>query len=156
DRPLLDKTFSSTPLGPGLPLILGIEQVNGYNPLDVRRFKDYMQFAAGQDRLLKATERLPLFAIKNKQLLDLLGVRYLLQPSDAGLVPPGDAAGAPGPHWRKRCEDPGPVIFSPAYQGMKQLPPYTLYENVDVFPRAFVVGEAAPLPDRSGVLQALE
>jgi hypothetical protein len=155
DRPLPDRTGSSTPLGPGLPLILGIEQVNGYNPLDVKRFKEYMQFAGGLDRPLKAEERLPLFAVKNKKLLDLLGVRYLIQPDDLRLLPRGEED-SPGPGWRKVCEDAAPLIFAPAWGGMQRLPPYTLYENVDVFPRAFVVTEAAPLPARPDVLAALE
>src|SRR5262249_41940971 len=55
----LDRDFSNaawgTPLGPGAPLapIHRIEAVRGFNPLDVLRYKEYLQFLSGRDRALR-------------------------------------------------------------------------------------------------------
>ena len=48
---------------------------------------------------------------------------------------------------RLTCSSPG---------GEQELPPFTVYENRDAFPRAFVVPRAEPLPERSRVLSALK
>ena len=40
--------------------------------------------------------------------------------------------------------------------GVRTLPPYEVWENPDVLPRAFVVPRTAPLPDRPQVLDALK
>src|SRR5262249_44174324 len=65
--------------------------------------------------------------------------------------------------WARAMEDPAPRTFNfisvhPSGHdcGVQKLPPYTVYENRGVLPRAFVVPEAAPLPDRPDVLAALK
>ena len=60
-----------------------------FSPLDVRRYKEYLQMIAGDDAPLRSLEsdsslthpiigNLP---VRHHELLDLLGVHYLLQPS---------------------------------------------------------------------------
>jgi hypothetical protein len=146
---------SGTPLGAGAPLALlhQIGPVRGYNPLDHRRFKEYLQWIGHTEQPLRPFES-PLafpiigsFPIKNKPLVDLLGIRYLLQPSDMPLEQPG---------WRVVCIDPRPVAYDAIAGGRRDLSSYTLYENPDVLPRAFVVGRAVPLPDPPELLTALE
>jgi hypothetical protein len=154
-------TEAGTPLGGGAPLALiaGLEPLRGYNPLDNLRYKEYLQFIAGADEPLRPLDG-PLtfpvignFPIKNKSLLDLLGAGYALQP--ATLAALGDAWRLEGDGWRAVGEDPAPVGYDFSTGGMWRLPPCTVYENVRAFPRAFVVPEARPLPDRPEVLAAL-
>jgi hypothetical protein len=145
---------AGTPLGGGAPLALlaGLEPLRGYNPLDNRRYKEYLQFIAGADEPLHPLDG-PLtfpvignFPIKNESLLDLLGAGYALQPT---------ALAAPGDGWRAVGEDGAPVGYDLTSGGCRRLPPYTVYENARAFPRAFVVAEARPLPERPRLLEAL-
>jgi hypothetical protein len=159
-----------TPLGAGAPLamIFQIEALRGYNPLDVLRYKEYLQFTGDDDRPLRPLDGNLTFPVtgnywvRNKQLLDLLGTRYLIQPSnpkfqmtDSRTHPPREVKADDDPRWQKVFEDPKPEAYLFIAGGVRQLPPYTVYENRDVFPRAFVVFQAAPLPARSEVLAAL-
>jgi hypothetical protein len=95
------------------------------------------------------------FPIVNKRLLDLLGTRFLLQPSDPSLAPKGESEVGHDLRWNKVAEDRHPRTFL-QYDGLKDLAPYSIYENRSVFPRAFVVPGAARLPDREHVLEALK
>jgi hypothetical protein len=141
-----------TPLNPGLAVAEGIEIVRGYNSLDVQRFKEYLQLTTNKDDPVLPRTRpfgfpiLANFPVRNKPLLDLLGVRYLLQPAGAPL----DSAG-----WEPVLTDPAPEAYQVIVGGVRVLPPFALYENPAAFPRAFVVGQARPLPDRRGLLRAM-
>src|SRR5439155_9425886 len=81
------RTPSRSPLGP-LAMLGGIElePVLGYNSFDVLRYKEYLQFVTDRDEPVIPRKSLfgyPIvgaFPIVNQGLLDLLGVRYLLQP----------------------------------------------------------------------------
>jgi hypothetical protein len=115
-----------------------------------------LQFVAGADEPLRPLDG-PLtfpvignFPVRNKPLLDLLGTGYALQP--AGL---GDDWRLDGPGWRPVSEDAAPAGYDFVTGGRRPLPPYTVYENTQALPRAFVVPEAAPLPERSEVLDTL-
>lgn len=130
-----------TPLGTGAPLALihGLYPVRGYNPLDYYRYKNYLRILSDSEAPTVPLEIVDGFPVTHRRLLDLLGVRYLLQPWDR---PPD------GPGWRVACADPtAPVCFQYPYQGMHTLPPYTVYENELVMPRAFVVPRAALMPE---------
>jgi hypothetical protein len=154
DRP--QENFD-TPLGTGAPqaTLHGLEALRGYNPLDNLRYKEYLQFIWGRDTPLHPLdEKNPLtfpvindFPIGNKSLLDLLGVRYLLQETDRPLEQTG---------WRRVDEDIDPVAYNFILGGVRKLPPYTVYENDTVYPRAFVVPRTAALPARDNVLAALK
>ncbi len=154
DRDAWEKS-ASTPLGGGAPLALTerMEPVRGYNPLDIFRYKEYLQFISDEDeplRPLEGTLMFPIignFPIVNKSLLDLLGTRYLVQPSEMPLEQPG---------WRKVYEDAAPEGFDLTIGGRVKLPSYTVYENPQALPRAFVVPYAEPLPQRATVLEGLK
>ncbi len=141
-----------TPLTPGLAMVERIEPIRGYNSLDVLRYKEYLQMIAGRDDpvLPRAGPLgfpvLGYFPVKNKRMLDLLGVRYLLQP-EAAPLDPGD--------WKPVLTDEAPEAYQVIVGGRRVLPPFRLYENPAAFPRAFLVGRAQPLPDRRDVLRAM-
>ncbi len=149
-----------TPLGFGAPLAMidGLESLRGYNPLDYRRYKEYLQFIAGRDDPMGPLDGAHIFPvvgnfpIKNKSLLDLLGTGYALQPTAlAGL----DEWRLEGAGWRAIGEDAAPSGYDSAAGGRRPVPPYTVYENTEDLPRAFIVPEARPLPERSRVLETL-
>jgi hypothetical protein len=144
-----------TPLGLGAPLAerYGLQPVYGFNPIDVRRYKEYLQFVfSDQDREMIALENTfshPVqvsYPIKNRALLDLLGTRYVLHATDDPL---------PGDGWKPLKVDEHPFAFNFNAGGVRPLPQYTLEENTTVFPRAFVVPQAEALPQRPQVLEAL-
>jgi hypothetical protein len=146
---------SATPLGAGtlLAMVDRLETLRGYNSIDNLRYKEYLQFIAGSDAPMHAQEG-PLtypilgdFPIVHKKLLDLLGVRYLVQPS---VRPPENPV-----EWRAVQEDESPHAFDFIAGGRRDMPPYTVWENRTVLPRAFVVFRSAPLPERSEVLPRL-
>ena len=146
---------SASPLGSGAPLAMlrRIEPVRGYNPLDVLRYKEYLQFITDRDSPLRALDG-PLtfpvvdnFAVTNESLVNLLGVRFILQPSDQ---PPASK------RWQVVGMDEHPEAYDFVAGGWPKYPAYTLYENPDALPRAFIVPEAAALPDRADVLAALK
>jgi hypothetical protein len=164
DRGLLGQP-SSAPLGAALPMFgnIKIQPVLGYNPFDLRRYKEFLQLMMDEDEPIRPREGIfgyPIvqgFPIRNKPLLDLLGVRYSLEPEDGSSQ--FDAAGEPGQNARWQLvgpEDRHPEVFSFLAGGMQFLPPYRVYENLDAFPRAFVVRQALPLGDRSGVRAQLK
>ena len=79
---------SLSPLGSALPMFgsVRIEPVLGYNSFDVRRYKEFLQMAAGESEPLQPRQGLfgfpisDVFPIVHKSLLDLLGTKYLVQP----------------------------------------------------------------------------
>ena len=95
-------------LGEGCPLALvyGLEAVGGYSPLDVHRYRDYLQLVADDPEPMQPFEGAfgyPVFKripVRNKRLVDLLGVRYLLQPRDEDEQPDGHIS-ASEPGWRR-------------------------------------------------------
>jgi hypothetical protein len=159
DRDLPPANFS--PLWPALPPIYRIESAGGFNPTDVRRYKEYLLFVCDRDEPLRPPQGdftfpvLETFPVKNKSLLDLLGVRYLLQPAQYGVKGEGVSL-ADDPRWRVVFEDPQPFTFSFTVGGFWELPAYVLYENREVLPRAFVVHQVEPLPPPAELLAALK
>ncbi len=157
-----------TPLWPGLPVVRQVEAVRGFNPIDVRRYKEFLQFLTDADKPLEAIDGLftgPIlgtFPVVNQSLADLLGIRFLVQPAGMPLeLTVQDSAGRE--QWTRVFEDLAPQTFNfvsvqPGGSdcGVQPLPPYHVYENHGALPRAFVVAEAAPLPERSEVLTALK
>lgn len=154
---------STGPLGVSLPPLgpVALEPVLGYNTFDVRRYREYLQFIAGLDEPVRPRQSFvgyPIvepFRIENKPLLDLLGVRYAFVPADPQkhpLLPRGHTGpGEPGTHPGWKPLEP-PTVDEPVYSflagGRVDPGPQILYENTEVFPRAFVVPRAAPLPER--------
>jgi hypothetical protein len=148
DNPSLTHSdLGDTPLGFAQPLLRHIEAVRGLNPLDVHRYTKYVQFIADQDEPVVFSGGVVNFEIKNRALLDLLGTRFLVQPS--ALPPEGEG-------WEPAEQDPAPVAFGNVKGGMRALPSYTTYRNRDAFDRAFVVPEAVALPADRLALAALK
>jgi hypothetical protein len=143
-----------SPLGRGAPMALwlGLEPLRGYSPLDILRFKEFLNFVGDRDEpLVPLSDDLTFpvlrnFPVENWSLLDLLGTRYLLQPS-TDKAPEG---------WTKLLEDRQARAFDSTTGGIRQLEPYTLYENPRALPRAFVVFEAEALPPPAETLAKLK
>jgi hypothetical protein len=149
---------ANTPLGAELLMVDQIETLGGFSSLDLFRFKQYVQFIGDSEALPRSGEWLVNFPIKNQALLDLFGVRYLLQPSDPDLCVQGDDPAAAA-SWQRVFEDPEPRahLLIPGYvYGLQTYPPYSVYENKTVFPRALVVPHGVGLPRRGSVLRALK
>jgi hypothetical protein len=151
---------STAPVGTASSFLAGTasEPVLGYNSFDVGRYKEYLQLITDEDRPLRPRQSIfgyPVvasFPIRNKPLLDLLGVRYLLQPQDA---PPFAAEGEPDrdPSWTAAKLASGAAsVYSFLEGGVQSLPAYAAFENRNRFPRAFVVPQARPLAERSELL----
>jgi hypothetical protein len=138
----LPDLFSVSPLGCGAPAAvnLGLYPIRGFNPLDYFRYKNYLRMVSDSELPTTPSEVVDGFPIVNRRLLDLLGVRYLLAPSDD--VPPEA-------DWHVAFDDPRPFVtynYNYPHHGMEILSPYTVYENDAVMPRAFVVPTALPMP----------
>jgi hypothetical protein len=148
--------------GDPLPMIYGLDALGGYNPLDVLRYREYLQMIGDEDGpLLPLQHRLGFpvlldFPLRNKRLLDLLGVRYLLQPRDPDARPVDGEKVVNDPEWHVVFEDPHPQAYCFSPGGMRDLPPYVVCRNNVAFPRAFVVPEVKPLPERSRVLATIK
>ena len=146
---------SNTPLGPAVATDLGLSQVRGYNPLDLARFKDYLRIMADPVVVPRATNGVANFPILHPAMLDLLGVRFLVQPADPALRPVGSVPSALS-GWTKVFDDPGPSAFTFARGGIQTLPAYEVLENRSPLPREFVVPVVAELPrDRIGLVEAM-
>ena len=137
-----------TPVSSPLAMMLGLESIRGYNPMDLHRFREFLRFIADADGPVPPIRQVANFPIRNPPLLDLLGVRYLVQPAS-------DRSLDGNPRWRRVLDDPNPRTFN-IFAGMAPLPAYSVFENRDALPRAFVVPEAAPLPARPQLLGALK
>src|SRR5205085_10337969 len=136
--------------GAPLALIHRIDAVRGYSPLDVRHYREYLQLIANQDRPLRALDSIFTYPVianfprENRNLLDLLGVRYLLLPDDEEF---------PGRRWRGALARPNSEqVYDFLAGGLTDLGRYNVWENQDALPRSFVVLDAKPLPQRSHLL----
>ena len=155
DREVPDQPGAST-LGLAIPLLYRLDAIRGYNPMDIHRYKEYLQFISDRDEPLTALNAVANFPIINKPLLDLLGSRYLVQPSN--FPPLGKEAErvSRDQRWRtidERLKPEIPIVAGSLENG---LPPFAVYENPEAFPRAFLVHAARPLPERARVLSALK
>jgi hypothetical protein len=148
---------STSPLGTGTPMAMlhRLEPVRGYEPLDVKRYKEYLELIEDRDAPLRAGEKLTMpalvdFPLVNLSLLDLLGVRYIVQPENESPASPA---------WQAVHHDDSPVGYEMsgrATAGVQIQLPYVVYCNPNALPRAFVVFEAAPLPDGRRILGAMK
>jgi hypothetical protein len=125
----------------------------------VLRTRQYLQFIGNSDEPVRPLEgalgfpALAAFPLREKKLLDLLGVRYLLRTRPGPWEPmEGEKEG----DWQVVVEDEHPRAYDFVIGGLRNLPPYVVLENRAALPRAFVVPEAKPLPEGSRVLTALK
>jgi hypothetical protein len=154
DRSLPDHP-SSTPLGPAVSAELRLSQIRGYNPLDLVRFKEYLGIVADPAPVGRLMNGIPNIPILHPSLLDLLGVKFLVQPVDPHLRSV-DAEPSNLPGWKRVFLDPAPQAFTFARGGIRGLPAYEVWENQSPMPRAFVVPTTANLPqDRARLMEAM-
>jgi hypothetical protein len=138
------------------PLLRKLPGLRGYNPIDIHRYKEFLHFISDRCEPLKPGNGIPNFPVINKPLLDFLATKYLVQPSGLPRLDGEPDEIAHDPRWKKVAEDPGPEAHLFVAGGRRRLPPFSVYENPDAFPRAFVVPRAEPLPDRDHVLATLK
>jgi hypothetical protein len=131
-------------LGVGAPLALvyEVETLRGYNPLDVRHYREFVGFVEddpgpvwGNTRL--GQQVLPNLDVANPNLLDVMTVQFVAcEPQQ---VPAGT--------WRAVATDPAPPWPVPRRPDMPdRLPPHVVLESQTALPRAWVVPEAAAMP----------
>ncbi len=150
--------LGSGPVGLSLPMLTGLEPVRGWHSIDILRYKEYLAFISDRKKPFGQKDVVINFPIINKQLLDALAVRYIVQPSDPEFaIKPENPLGKDD-RYRAVFEDQHPIgsYHVMSYPRITQLPPYTVYENLDAFPRAWLVGEAIPAPERVKMLQTLK
>ena len=140
-------------LGVGAPrsMVYGVGTPRGYNPLDVRHYREFIAFVVNDPGPVRGNtpytqQVLPNFEVGNPELFRLLAVTHRVVPDD---VPP-----APG-GWRPVLCDPAPAACPPLLPASPDpLPPHTLLEATDARPRAWIVPRAEPMP--ANALDALK
>lgn len=147
------------PLGGGAPqaLVDRIAMPRGYNPLDVRHYREFINYIIDRDeRLLSlnpvAQPIIPNFSRINRSLFERLNVRYLICFLNYAANP--EVQADPGlrldsKEWRLagRFEN-SPAVPALPPQRPHPLPPVLAFENQNWAknPRAFVVPEARIMP----------
>ena len=132
-------------LGVGAPqaMVHGVGTPRGYNPLDVRHYREFMAFVVDDPRPVRGNspytqQVIPNFEVGNPELFRLLAVTHR--------VTPADAAPMPGV-WQARLLDPAPPAPPPLLPASPNpLPPHTLAEAVNPRTRAWIVPRAEPMP----------
>ena len=143
DRDVADP-WNTSALGTGAPLALtaGVEAVRGYNPLDVRHFREFLAFVIGDPDPVRgnsplAQQVVPNFEIGNRRLFDLLNARYVIAPATDRFLPDSLLI----------ARDPRPPAVPPLRPGAPStLPPHVVTMNPTAFPRVWVVPEAVTMP----------
>jgi hypothetical protein len=136
----------SAALGGGAPmaLVYRLESPKGYNPLDVRWYREFVSYTRGGRGPLRFSHDAALPVLTNpdqsvQRLIDVMNLKYDVVPE--GLQTFHPAA------WRAVAVVPGPPtvpLYGPAAR--PELPPFTIYENPTAFPRAWVVPGAERMP----------
>ncbi len=123
-------------LGIGAPqaMVHGIATPRGYNPLDVRHYREFLAFVVNDPTPVRGNspytqQVMPNFEVGNPTLFELLRVTHRLAPNNAPPLP-----GA----WRVVLDDPAPL----APNTPSRLPPHTLNERAKPVPRAWIVPKA--------------
>ncbi|QEG28386.1 Bacterial membrane protein YfhO [Gemmata obscuriglobus] len=125
-------------LGTGAPqaMVQALGTPRGYNPLDVRHYREFLAFAVGDDRPVRgnspyAQQVMPNFEVGEPHVFALLRVTHHVAPVGTP-PPPGD--------WRVCARDPAPPAVVPLLPGTPPtLPPHTLREFTPPKPRAWIV-----------------
>ncbi|HEY1192502.1 MAG TPA: hypothetical protein VGE74_33065, partial [Gemmata sp.] len=98
-------------LGIGAPqaLVHSVGTPRGYNPLDVRHYREFLAFVVNDDRPLRGNspytqQVVPNFEVGNPRLFELLRVTHFVAPANAPRPPGG---------WREVRTDPAPPAVAP-------------------------------------------
>jgi hypothetical protein len=140
-------------LGVGAPqsMVHRLDTPRGYNPLDVRHYREFLEFvvvtedpgpARGNSRFTRNVvpnfENYEGLQIRNPELFRLLAVTHRVAPADAPKLP-GE--------WEPRLVDPAPPAPPPLKPASPNpLPPHTLSEATNPHPRAWIVPRAEKMP----------
>lgn len=143
--PEFDKPASAIGIGAPLALTHEFETVKGYNPLDVRHYREYVWAMAGMEGGVTALNpatlpTLPNMESKYRAMFDMLGIRVLVAQE-------GDRDPLTLAPWKLVGVDPAPVpvpVRPPIVPD--QLRPHVVYENPAAYPRVWVVPEARAMP----------
>lgn len=141
DWDVSDEGASASFLGIGAPqsMVHSVGTPRGYNPLDVRHYREFLAFIVNDDRPLKGNspytqQVMPNFEVGNPGLFELLRVTHSVAPVSAP-PPPGE--------WREVLTDPEPPAVVPLMPGAPAtLPPHALREARTPGPRAWIVPRA--------------
>jgi hypothetical protein len=144
DRDFGDENERAAFLGIGSPQSLahGVATPRGYNPLDVRHYREFLAFVVDDPEPIRGNgpytqQVMPNFEIGNPELFRLLAVTHRVAPDDA---PP-----LPG-EWKFRLVDPAPPAPPPLLpMSPNPLPPHVLTEAAPPPARVWVVPRAEPL-----------
>ena len=131
-------------LGIGAPqaLVHRVAAPRGYNPLDVRHYREFLAFVVDDPQPVRGNspytqQVVPNFEVGNPELFRLLCVTHRVVPDDAQPLP-----GA----WERTLIDPAPPAPPPLLPlSPSPLPPHTLSEAVNPHARAWIVPRAERL-----------
>lgn len=139
---------ATSPLGPSQAILQRLHTIRGYNPLDVRHYRRFLDLVAGKgDRPLELQLGFGSIPIVHKPMLDMVGLRYLMQPDRLRYHPDKEPDVSRDPRWKRVYRDPRPQAYVFTGSGLVQVPPHVIYENIEPLPRAFVVPQAGLLPE---------
>ena len=133
-------------------MVYRVPTPRGYNPLDVRHYREFLAFVVNDDRPIRGNDPytqqvIPNFEVGNPQLFRLFAVTHRVAPATA---PP-----LPG-EWKPLLVDPAPPAPPPLMPNSPAtLPPHTLSVAANPQPRAWIVPHAEPMP-AGGELAALK
>ncbi|MGE5138757.1 MAG: oligosaccharide flippase family protein [Rudaea sp.] len=113
---------------PNAGMYFGLSDIRGYDSIIPKQYADYMGALAPQDELLY-NRIAPFYNYQplSSPLLNLLNVKYVLS-----------TRAVPNPGYR--------LVYDREIK---------IYENLNVLPRAFLVGQSRVIPDRQEMLKAL-
>ena len=122
---------------------------------DIHRYKEFIQFISDRDEPLQPRNGIRNFPLVNKSLIDFLGARYLLQPSDFAHMA-GESSDITGDcRWQKVAEDRAPRGTSSSLEASGNFHPTRSTRIARlILERLWYPAES--LPNRSHVLAALK
>ena len=156
DQDVYSAQQRTSPMGPTQPLLRQLCAMRGYNPVDVRRYSQFVAYLADRSDPPDPEVGISQLPIVNKSLLDMAGARYLLAPSEERRQAPAAVSISKDPRWRAVNHDERATAYVFSGWGVSRVRSYTVFENLESLPRAFVVPSAAPLGDESDALTALK
>ncbi len=132
-------------MGIGAPqaLVRGIPTARGYNPLDVRHYREFIAHILNDPGPIRGNgpytqQVIPNFEVYHEPLFRLLAVTHRVT-AESAYKPPGE--------WKLVLTDPAPPAPPPLAPGSPNpLPPHTLTEAAPAPPRVWIVPRAEAMP----------
>jgi hypothetical protein len=124
----------------------GIEDINGFNSLQPRRYTDFL-FGPQVEDVSYGFLVDPRLLDPSNRLLSMLNVKYAVVQPQSGITPPLVAPA-------ERLYEPDGLERS--WQRVFQTANVTIYRNPNVYPRAFFADRVAAVPDPSTILALIK